>query len=407
MGAERVEHPVEIGHENRRLGALGPRLIRFCGAVGAIGLGTAIVTGLVTDGGADRFFHAYLVSYCYVLSLALGALFFTMLQHLTRSGWSVVVRRLAEGLAGTLPLLAVLVLPVLLGMRYLYEWTDPNAMAGDPGLSAKAAYLNPTFFVIRVVVYFVVWVGLARFFFRTSVKQDETGDVALTLRMQWVSGPAMVLFAVTITFAAFDLLMSLDPHWYSTIFGVYYFAGGVVGFFALLVVVVALVQALGRLPRAITTEHYHDLGKLVFAFVVFWAYIAFSQYLLIWYGDIPEETHWYLRRQTGDWAAVSLLLLFGHFVVPFLALLSRTTKRRKGALWPVAIWVLLMHWVDIYWLVMPEMSPGRAPLGLPELGCFVGLGGLFLAAATLRLRDRALIPEGDPRVAESLTFENV
>jgi hypothetical protein len=303
--------------------------------------------------------------------------------------------------------LALLAVPVLLGMHYLYEWTDPDAVAADPGLSGKAAYLNPTFFVIRVVIYFAVWVGLARFFFRTSLKQDETGDVGLTLRMQWVSGPAMLLFAVTITFAAFDLLMSLDPHWYSTIFGVYYFAGGVVGFFALLAVAAASVQALGRLPRSITTEHYHDLGKLVFAFVVFWAYIAFSQYLLIWYGDIPEETHWYLKRQTGDWTAVSLLLLFGHFVVPFLVLISRKTKRWKGALGLVAIWVLLIHWVDIYWLVIPEMSPGRAPLGLPELGCFVGLGGLFLAAAALRLRDHALIPEGDPRVAESLTFENV
>lgn len=407
MGAERVDQPADVGHENRRLGALGPRLIRVCGAVGAIGLGTAIVTGLVTDGGAERFFHAYLVSFCYVLSLALGALFFTILQHLTRSGWSVVVRRLAEGLAGTLPLLALLAVPVLLGMRHLYEWTDADAVAADPALSGKAFYLNPTFFVIRVVIYFVVWVGLARFFFRTSVEQDETGDVALTLRMQWVSAPAMLLFAITITFAAFDLLMSLDPHWYSTIFGVYYFAGGVVGFFALLVVTAAAVQALGRLPRAITTEHYHDLGKLVFAFVVFWAYIAFSQYMLIWYGNIPEETHWYLKRQTGGWTAVSLLLLFGHFVVPFLVLISRRTKRRKGALWLAALWVLVIHWVDIYWLVMPEMSPRRVLLGLPELGCFVGLGGLFLAAAVLRLRNCALVPEGDPRVAESLTFENV
>jgi hypothetical protein len=332
-----ASQPVDISLEPRRLDDLGPAVIRVATVLGVIGLAAGVLLIFVTDEGRPRFFHAYLVSFCYFLSLALGALFFVALQHLTRSGWSVVVRRLAEGIAATLPVLAVLCIPVLLGMHDLYHWTHSDAVAGDSLLQWKQPYLNTPFFIVRVVVYFVVWTLLAWFFLTASVRQDATGDVRLTLRMQAASAPAMVLYAITVTFAAFDLLMSLDPHWYSTIFGVYYFAGSVVGFFALLALVVYLLQRAGRLTRAITIEHYHDLGKLIFAFVVFWAYIAFSQYLLIWYANIPEETVWYLRRQSGSWAAVSLVLLFAHFVVPFVALLSRVSKRRKSLLAAVAV----------------------------------------------------------------------
>jgi hypothetical protein len=402
-----AHRPIDISREPRRLDDLGPAVLRAAAVLGVVGLAAGVLLIFVTDEGRQRFFRAYLVSFCYFLSLALGALFFVALQHLTRSGWSVVVRRLAEGIAATLPLLAVLCIPVLIGMHDLYHWTHSDAVARDQLLQWKQPYLNTTFFVARVVVYFVVWTLLAWFFLTTSVRQDATGDVRLTLRMQATSAPAMVLYAITVTFAAFDLLMSLDPHWYSTIFGVYYFAGSVVGFFALLAVVVYFIQRAGRLRHAITIEHYHDLGKLIFAFVVFWAYIAFSQYLLIWYANIPEESVWYLRRQSGDWAAVSLGLLFAHFVVPFLALLSRVPKRRKPALAAVAVWVLVVHWIDVYWLVMPGAGASGVRLGLMDLACFVGVGGLFVAAAVAALRRHALIPERDPRLTESLTFENV
>ncbi len=412
MSEANVDRPVDISGEPRRLGELGPRAWRVAALFGAVGLAMSAWLAYRSEGGAQRFYHAYLVNFCYFLSLALGALFFVMLQHLTRSGWSVVVRRLAEGIGGTLPLLAVLCVPVLVGMHELYPWTHAEAVAQDPLLQGKKAYLNASFFVGRMIVYFGVWAGLAQFFFRTSLRQDATGEVGLTRRMQQVSAPAMVFFAITVTFAAFDLLMSLDPRWYSTIFGVYYFSGSVVAFFALLAVVAWVVQAAGRLRHAITAEHYHDLGKLVFAFVVFWAYIAFSQYLLIWYANVPEETEWYLRRQTGDWKWISLLLLFGHFVVPFVALVSRYPKRRPNLLIPVAVWVLLMHWVDLYWLVMPGAEiPGVAsaglPLGLMDATCFGGVGGMFVALAVYRLRNCSLLPERDPRLVESLAFENV
>jgi hypothetical protein len=427
-----VHSPPDISADNRRFDDLAPRVIRVAGALGIVGLLVAVVLAFVLDDGGKRFFHAYLVNFAYFLSLALGALFFVILQHVTRSGWSVVVRRVAEIVACTTPLLALLAIPVVIGMPQLYEWTHADAVAHDPLLQAKQGWLNRPFFIVRLVIYFAAWIGLSRYFFLTSVAQDASGDPELTVRMQRFSAPAMFIFAITLTFAAFDLLMSLNPHWYSTIFGVYYFSGGVVGLFALLILIFGVyyfsggvvglfallillafaLQRAGRLRTAITREHYHDLGKLVFAFTVFWAYIAFSQYMLIWYANIPEETQWYLARQNGGWVAVTLVLLFGHFVLPFLALVSRIPKRRKFVLVIPAIWMLLMHWVDIYWLVMPGVTLGdlpadRVPFGVMDVACFVGVGGLFLAAAAHRARNRSLVPERDPRLLESLTFENV
>jgi len=200
--------------------------------------------------------------------------------------------------------------------------------------------------------------------------------------------------------------MSLDPHWYSTIFGVYFFSGAFLAAIALLILVANAVQRAGLLRRVITREHYHDLGKFLFAFVVFWAYIAFSQYMLIWYGNIPEETEWFLRRQSNGWGWVGLALLFGHFLLPFVALLSRYPKRHKRLLVVAAAWVLAMHWVDMFWLVMPEASPGAFTFHVVDLTVLLGLGGLATAAFARALRDRALVPERDPRLIESLTFEN-
>ena len=397
---------IDITEEPRRLdsGDSGAaKATRLAAAVGVIGVGASVGLAFAADGGWTRFLGSYLVSFSFWLSLALGALFFVMLQHLTRSGWSVVVRRLAEAPLAALPVLLVLVVPILLGIGKLYGWGHHGE---GHDLGPKAAWLNPTFFSIRIVVYFAVWIWLARKLVGLSVRQDETGDPELTKRMEFWSAPGMVLFAFTMMFAAFDLLMSLDPHWFSTIFGVYYFAGSVVAIFALISIMAVLVQRSGNLTRAITDEHYHDLGKQLFGFLVFWAYIAFSQYMLIWYADIPEETQWYLRRQQGGWEYVGLLLLFGHFVVPFLALISRRPKRRKAAVVGIAVWILIMHWLDLHWLVLPELSVSFS-VHLMDLTCLLGLGGLLTAFVVGRLRSRSLVPERDPRLAESLAFENV
>lgn len=398
---------IRVATDGRQLGELGVHIARIGILVGAAGLAVSLIWGRSAEDLGHRFFHAYLVSFTFFLSLSLGGLFFVILQHLTRSGWSVVLRRLAECIASNLWLLAVLALPIIPGIRHLYHWADADAVARDHLLHGKEPYLNVPFFLVRLTIYFVVWIALAAFFRRNSVRQDATGEVGLTLRMQKWSAPGMLLFGVTITFAAFDLLMSLDPHWYSTIFGVYYFSGGVLGFFALLTLTALLLQRSGRLTGVVTAEHYHDLGKLVFAFSIFWAYIAFSQYMLIWYADIPEETVWYLRRQSGEWAFVGLILLFGHFVVPFLVLMSRGAKRRTLVFAACSVWVLLMHLVDVYWLVMPQAAPMSAKPAVVDVACLIGVGGLYIAGIALSLRRQALVPLRDPRLGESLTFENV
>ena len=388
--------------ETRQLGAWGERLWRWATLVGLAALAVSVGLAALAPGGWRRFFFAYLLAFAYVLSLALGSLYFVLLHHLTNSGWSVVVRRIAEVLAGTLPFLAALGLPLLFGIGELYPW----ARAGYAATHARAAYLNVPFFVARCAVYLAVWGALGRFFLRRSLAQDASGDPTLSVTMRRWSAPAMIAFALTLSFAAIDLLMSLDPGWYSTIFGVYYFAGAAAGVYALLPLAAFLLQRAGFLRRSVTVEHYHDLGKLLFGFVVFWAYIAFSQYMLQWYANLPEETHWFVARQTHGWGWVGLALVFGHFLLPFVALLSRAPKRRPRLLAAVAAWVLVMHWVDLYWLVMPAASPGSPLPRLVDLTVTVGLTALLVAAAAFVARGRALVPERDPRLAESLAFEN-
>lgn len=395
----------------RSLGLDGRRYSLFLGVTGVVAVVAAVGLSTQEKSGTAHFFAAYLLNFCYVISFSLGALFFVLIQHLTRAGWSVVVRRLAEILAAALPLVALLFLPVLVallrGRHDLYLWNDADLRAEDALLGKKAAFLNAPFFVARSVIYFVVWSWLAWYFLRQSTQQDKTGDPRLTLRMQNWSAPGVLAFSLTVCFAAFDWLMSLDPYWYSTIYGVYYFAGCLVGVFALLALLVSVLQPRGVFRRAVTVEHYHDLGKLLFGFVFFWGYIAFSQYLLVWYANIPEETRWLSIRQTHGWEWIALLLLFGHLLLPFLGLLSRHVRRNRAALAGWAGWLLVMHWVDLYWLVMPTFAKEHVPFGLIDVLCLLGMVSLYLAAVLFVAADRPLIPVRDPRLGESLAFHNV
>jgi len=404
----------QYASERRRFERGPDRLAAAAAGLGLAGLAAGLALGPRV--GWDVFFRSYLLNYCFVLSLALGALFFVMLQHLTRAGWSVALRRIAEFVVAALPWLAVLFLPLLIpvfqGRAGVYKWSSPEVVAGDPLLQAKAAWLNPAFFTVRCLVYLAVWSLLAVVLVRDSVRQDATGDVAHTHRLERWSAPGMLLYGLTVTFFAFDVLMSLNPHWYSTIFGVYFFSGCVVGFFALLALLVLSVQRAGGLTASVTVEHYHDLGKLMFGFVVFWAYIAFSQYMLQWYANLPEETALYFARQNEPWwRGVSLLLLVGHFVAPFLALISRFPKRRPGLLLPAAVWLLAMHWLDLYYLVMPRPHgtayKPAAYLHWTDLALLVGLVGPFVAAVVRPMARHALLPERDPRLTEALAFENI
>jgi len=394
----------DITPEERHLDPVLPLWLGVAGACAAVGAAGALGLAATQEHGWGRLLETYLVSFSLFLALTLGALFFVMLQHITRAGWSVVVRRIAEAIARNVWLMAILVIPLVLGMHHLYHWSHLEEAAHDPLLAGKSGFLNPSFFVIRLVIYFLIWGGLAWFFHRSSTRQDATFDPKLTLRMERDAGPGLAVFALSANFAAFDLLMSLDPHWFSTIFGVYYFAVSVVCFFAVMPKILVGLQWKGVIARSVTVEHFHDLGKLLFAFVVFWAYIAFSQYMLIWYGNIPEETEWFLKRQTGDWALVSLALLVGHFVIPFLVLVSRAVKRRPRLLAIAGGYMVVMTWLDLYWLVVPEFSPGEARFGLIDIFCFLGLTGVYAVALAFGLKRHSLIPEGDPRLQESLTF---
>ncbi|MFH1466300.1 MAG: quinol:cytochrome C oxidoreductase [Pseudomonadota bacterium] len=385
------------------LGPLANRLLIGGGLVGVLGL----VAGVLLAADAQALLAAWLLNSFFVLSLVLGGLVFVLIQHLTRAGWSVVVRRLAEGLAMGAPLAALLILPLLFGLGHLYPWADPARVAEEPLVQAKLGYLNAPFFTARVVGYLAIWTGLGWFLFRRSVRQDADGDPRHTLTLQTWSAPGVVLFTLTTTFAGFDLLMSLEPAWYSTIFGVYVFAGALVAALATMILMIRGLQATGRLRLAITPEHLHDLGKLLFGFTIFWAYIAFSQYMLYWYANLPEETVFYRTRMAGGWEWVGLALLVGHFALPLLLLISRHPKRRPILLALGAAWLLGMHWVDLLWLVGPAVHPEALQVTAPEVALGVGMSGLLVAWLALVLRRVALVPVRDPRLPESLTFENV
>jgi hypothetical protein len=327
------------------------------------------------------------------------------IQHLTRASWSVVVRRLAEQAAAAMPVMILLAVPLLLLAPHVYPWARPEA-AAEEMLQHKLAYLGRPAFALRWLLYLGAWSAIALWYRRRSLGQDRIEDPQQSVRLEQRSGPILVLYALTVTLASFDLLMSTAPTWYSTIFGVYYFSGAVVAFFALLTALCLLLQGSGRLRRVITTEHYHDLGKLMFAFVFFWAYIAFSQYMLIWYANIPEETVWYRPRQSGGWTAWALLLILGHWLLPFAGLISRFAKRNRRHLGFWAGWILVMHWVDLYWVVLPQLLPAGPRLHLLDLTCWLGIGGLWLAAVTVAAGRNSLVPTKDPRLNESLAFEN-
>ncbi|HVS01782.1 MAG TPA: quinol:cytochrome C oxidoreductase [Thermoanaerobaculia bacterium] len=372
------------------------------------GVGVAAAAGALLLGAGDRaqLLHSWLVAFLFFVSLALGGLFFVLLQHLTRAGWSVVVRRLAEHVAATMPLFLLLLLPLAFGLHDLYHWSHAEAVAADPLLQHKQPWLNAPFFLTRAVAYLLLWSAMAWWLRRQSQRQDQMGAVVITRRLQRLSAPGMVLFGVTLTLASFDWIMSLDPHWYSTVFGVYFFSGSAVGIFALLIVLALALQRAGALRGVVTFEHFHDLGKLLFGFVVFWAYIAFSQFMLIWYANIPEETAFYAHRWHHGWQTLSIALAVGHFGLPFFLLLLRDVKRHRLGLWAAASWLLVMHWLDLYWLVMPALHEDPAFHLLDPL-CLLAVGGLFTATLAALLRRPALVPIQDPRLAESMAFENV
>ena len=379
------------------------------GSNGKTALIIGIVFLLISAAGyfmdSARFFQSYLVAYIFWLTFALGGLFYTLVNNLFGSQWNIVMRRINEAAMYSFPLLAILFIPIIFGMHDLYHWTHEEVVENDPILLAKSGYLNTTFFVIRAVVYFAIWFVLSRILYKMSLKQDSEPHDDIILNMRRFSAPGMILFALSLTFASFDWLMSLEPHWYSTIYGLYIFAGSFLAILSLVIIVGINLRNKGILSEEITTEHYHDLGKLVFSFLIFWGYMGFSQYFLMWYANIPEETVWYLDRWENSWNIITMLLVVGHFTVPFVILLIRATKRKLSLLKIIAIWVIIMHAFDIFWLVIPTFSK-KLEFSWMELTLILGIGGIFIWNFWNNFTSHPVIPVGERRLQASLSFKN-
>jgi hypothetical protein len=374
-------------------------------ALGIIGLLFCIL-GFVSS--PQQAYMSYLTAYCAMLGVVLGALIMVMTAHATNASWFVVLRRLAEDASATIPLFALLFIPILVGMRELYPWVTPDALGPDARerVLAKQGYLNVPFFVIRAIVYFACWTALAWLLRRWSVRQDrERDNLELSARQRHLSAFGLVIVGVTLTFASFDWLMSLLPTWYSTVFGVYIFAGAFVGALALVAIVGLNAVRGGALTGLVHADHFHALGKLMLTMVIFWAYIAFAQLLIIWIGDIPEEIAWYYVRWRNGWGALGLVLLFGNFVLPFLLLLSRDFKRSPRLLAALGAWLLVMHYVDIYWVAVPALHREGFHASWFDLASLAAVIGLPVALWMYLVRARAAVPVGDPYLDASLRYE--
>jgi len=343
----------------------------------------------------EQLFRSYLIAYLFWFGIALGCLPLLMLHHLVGGTWGFVIRRVLEAGTRTLPLMALLFLPILFGIHSLYEWSDPQVVARDRILQAKDAYLNVPFFIVRAVVYFFAWLVFAYLLNRWSAEQDRTGDPALVRRFQLLSAPGLIVYCLAITFAAVDWGMSLEPHWFSTIYGMLFIVGQSLGALAFVIPVVARLSEAPPVSEFLKPDIFQDLGNLLLAFVMLWAYVSFSQYLIIWSGNLPVEIPWYAHRGTNGWQWIAALLALFHFAIPFLLLLGRANKRSKTFLAGIAIAVVVMRWVDIYWLIAPAFSPSLR-IHWMDIVLLVVIGAIWLYAFAAQLTKRALLPLHDP-----------
>ncbi|MFN2491494.1 MAG: hypothetical protein ABR501_01245 [Pyrinomonadaceae bacterium] len=344
-----------------------------------------------------QFFHSYLFAFSFWMGISAGSLALLMLQHLTGGGWGLVIRRVLEAATRTLPLAAILFLPIAAGAHWIYHWADPHEMAKTPALAEKAKYLNVPFFTFRALVYLAIWLVLSFFLNRWSLRQDQTADRESTRRMKVISGPGMVLFVFTVTFAAIDWFMSLDPEWSSTIYGFIFVAAWSLSALAFVIAVMAMLSKHEPMNTVVAQSHFHDLGKLLLALVMLWSYFAFSQFLIIWSGNLPEEIRWYLPRTRGGWGVTALLVVILHFAFPFLFLLSRSLKRNAGKLVIVAVLVLVMRLFDLLWMIAPTFTGEHFHISWMDIVAPIAIGGLWLAMFAWQLAKRPLIPINDPQ----------
>jgi hypothetical protein len=343
----------------------------------------------------QQFFRSYLIAYLFWIGIALGCLPLLMLHHLVGGNWGFVIRRILEAGTRTLLLMVLLFTPVLVGVHSLYEWSHPDVVARDEVLQAKQLYLNVPFFIVRAAVCFLAWIVFAFFLNRWSAEQDASGNPFFLRRFQLLSAPGIAVYGLTITFASIDWAMSLEPHWFSTIYGMFFIVGQSLAALAFAIIIVIRLSESAQLATYLRPDVFQDLGNLLLAFVMLWAYLSFSQYLIIWAGNLPEEIPWYLRRGSNGWQWVAAFIAIFQFAVPFLLLLGRRNKRNKVILGWIAAAVLLMRWVDTYWLIAPSFLPA-VTLHVFDVVLFLLIGGIWLFVFLRELRKRALVPLGDP-----------
>ena len=385
MSAQNYMAPASVGRLQQRaltVGILGLALMMF----GA-------------SASPAQFFRSYLVGYLFALGVTLGCLGLLMLQHLTGGHWGVMIRRPLESATRTLPVLAVLFVPLGFGLRQLYAWTGPME---KPLSRFQMSYLTIPGFLTRAAIYFAIWILLMLLLNSWSLQQDARPDRALRRKLQMLSGPGIVLYVFTMTFAAVDWVMSLSPHWSSTIYGFLFVGGQAVSAMALMIAVAVLLAQSEPISGILQPRHLHDLGKLLLAFVMLWAYFAFSQLLIIWAGNLPEEIPFYVKRLRGGWGALGVLILLFHFALPFFLLLSRDLKRSARLLPRLAIAVIFMRLVDLFWMTAPEFSPDAFRVHWMDVAAPAGIGGIWLAYFAWQLKGRPLLPLGDPELAEAI-----
>ena len=431
MSATKTIHP----DEKFKAGTLGSTMAKVGFGVGILALVAAAIFGFLAEDHYRRFQFGYVTAWAFVYTIAAGSLFFVLIHHLTRARWSTVMRRLAENVTLTFPFVGVLglgfLLPVLSKNNDLYFWDwaytylkdHPDSHgAVSHHLEGKLGWMSPVFFAARFVIYMAIYSGISIYFAKKSREQDESGDPALSEKMRIASGPAMFVFALTTVMVGFDVLMSLSPEWYSTIYSVNVFGGAMVGTYAFLGLMTRAIQKSGRLTHSITVEHYQDVGKLLFGFIFFWAYTAFSQFMLIWYANIPEEVVFYKYRMYGDWMYLSVALCI-LWAIAYVLLMSRWTKRILPIFMVLCVWSMLHHYIDLYWNVMPNMTwwvdkhghvsgPLAGPIeahaykfAVTDILLLVAMTALFIGAIGRQMKGN-LLPVKDPQLGASLAFEN-
>jgi hypothetical protein len=431
MSASTSIHP----DEKYKADKVGNRMFKIFAAVGVVLLAISLVLGAAKGDTFRRFFHAYMIGWSFVFSIAIGALFFILVHHISRAKYGIVLRRLAEFMVAQFPLLFVLglglIIPVLAGYKHLYFWTEPQLHNESHPLwhhmHHKLGWLSPAFFAARYVFYFAVFIGIARYFVKTSKAMDTAPDAETAARMadrmRVVSGPSIVAYALTLMFAVTDFFMTMQPTWYSTIYSVNYFAGGMLAAYCTMALLARALQRQGKLVHSVTVEHYHDVGKYMFGWTFFWIYTAFSQFMLQWYGNMPEETLFYNYRMfSPQWMWVTVALLIGHWAFPYVALVTRWSKRILPLLMFLAVWQLAFHWLDLYWNIMPNAQwtvangvqwgplagdPALHKIGfnLVDVTLWLTMVALFLAGVGKAMKGN-LMPVKDPKLGECLAFEN-